>query len=67
LIIGIHSIEYSGLENYFYLFGALKDGKEWSSWDEIVKMSEEYGIPHGFEILIYFFKFQFCLKENLQN
>jgi hypothetical protein len=51
-MVGIHSIEYSGLENYFYLFGALKDGKEWTSWDEIVKMSKEFEIPHGFEILI---------------
>jgi hypothetical protein len=34
---GIHSIEYSNLESYFYIFG-VRDNNIWISWDEV----EEY-------------------------
>ena len=46
-MVGIHSIEYSNLDSYFYIFSALKNGKKWLSWDEIVEISKEYEIPHG--------------------
>ena len=34
-MFGIHSIEYDGLQSYFYVFGALKDGIQWMDWDEL--------------------------------
>lgn len=34
---GIHSIEYTNLESYFYIFG-VRDNNIWISWDEV----EEY-------------------------
>lgn len=43
-LFGIHSIEYDGLESFFYLFGALK-GTRWASWDEVERIAELTGIP----------------------
>ena len=41
---GVHSIEYDGLESFFYLFSALKDGIHWLSWDQIVELADEAGL-----------------------
>jgi hypothetical protein len=35
---GIHSIEYSNLESYFYLFGSRR-GTTWDSWDDVECLS----------------------------
>jgi ATP-dependent RNA circularization protein (DNA/RNA ligase family) len=46
-MFGIHSIEYSDLESYFYLFGVFdNDTKKWASWDKILEYAKEYDIPH---------------------
>jgi hypothetical protein len=42
---GIHSIEYSRLESYFYLFGAREDGNRWLSWTEIEEIAYLLDIP----------------------
>jgi hypothetical protein len=41
---GIHSIEYSDLESYFYLFG-VRDNGVWLSWDEVEEYSYILSIP----------------------
>lgn len=42
---GIHSIEYSNLESYFYLFGSRR-GTTWESWDEVeVSLSFFLDVP----------------------
>jgi hypothetical protein len=33
-LYAMHSIEYTGLEDYFFLF-AIRDGERWLSWDEV--------------------------------
>eukprot|EP00761_Pharyngomonas_kirbyi_P008618 gb/GECH01008630.1/.p1 GENE.gb/GECH01008630.1/~~gb/GECH01008630.1/.p1 ORF type:complete len:220 (+),score=45.72 gb/GECH01008630.1/:1-660(+) len=45
-MVGIHSIEYTQLKSYFYLFAVLnKDEDRWLSWDHIQELAEEYEIP----------------------
>ncbi len=34
-LYGLHSIEYTELEHYFYIF-AIRDGETWLSWEEVV-------------------------------
>ena len=41
---GIHSIEYPGLDSYFYLFGKRENGM-WASWDEVEEYSYVLDIP----------------------
>ena len=41
---GIHSIEYSNLSSYFYIFG-VRDGKIWISWDGVEEYSYLLDIP----------------------
>lgn len=41
---GIHSIEYTNLDSYFYMFG-IRDNLVWLSWDEIEEYSYLLGIP----------------------
>jgi len=41
---GIHSIEYSNLTSYFYLFG-VRDDYNWISWDEVEEYSYLLDIP----------------------
>jgi len=41
---GIHSIEYSRLESYFYMFGVL-DNNTWLSWREVEDYSYIYDLP----------------------
>lgn len=43
----IHSIEYSDLKSYFYIFAVFDHKyKRWLSWRDVVKCSEMWGIPH---------------------
>lgn len=41
---GIHSIEYTDLESYFYMFG-VRDNGYWLSWDEVEEYSYLLDIP----------------------
>ena len=41
---GIHSIKYTNLDSYFYMFG-IRDNLVWLSWDEIEEYSYLLGIP----------------------
>ena len=41
---GIHSIEYSDLTSYFYLFG-VRDNYNWISWDEVEEYSYILDVP----------------------
>ena len=43
-LYGIHSIEYSGLHDHFYIFG-IKDGDKWLSWTDVEYYSELFEIP----------------------
>jgi len=44
-MFGVHSIEYDGLSSYFYLFGALENGTNWLSWNQLTELAEEIGVP----------------------
>ncbi|MFW5720885.1 MAG: RNA ligase family protein [Bacteroidota bacterium] len=39
-----HSIEYSGLEHYFYIFG-IRDGSKWLSWGEVEFYAKLLNLP----------------------
>ena len=41
---GIHSIEYSNLSSYFYIFG-VRDGNIWISWDGVEEYSYLLDLP----------------------
>lgn len=41
---GIHSIEYTNLESYFYIFG-VRDNNKWISWSEVEEYSFLLDIP----------------------
>ena len=41
---GIHSIEYTDLTSYFYLFG-VRDNYNWVSWDEVEEYSYILDVP----------------------
>lgn len=41
---GIHSIEYTNLESYFYIFG-VRDNNKWVSWSEVEEYSFLLDIP----------------------
>jgi len=43
-LYAVHSIEYSGLESYFFLF-AIRDGERWLSWDEVEMYASLLGLP----------------------
>jgi RNA ligase len=43
-LYGLHSIEYSNLESYFYIF-AIRDGDKWLSWDEVVFYAQLLDLP----------------------
>ena len=44
-MMGIHSIEYTKLKSYYYLF-AVRNSERWYSWDEVKEFSEILNIPH---------------------
>jgi len=43
-LYAVHSIRYSGLENYFLLF-AIRDGDHWLSWKEVTEYAHLIDIP----------------------
>lgn len=43
-LYGIHSIEYTNLDHYFYIF-AIRDGDNWLSWDEVVFYANVLELP----------------------
>jgi hypothetical protein len=43
-LYAIHSIEYSRLEAYFYVF-AIRDGERWLAWDEVVFYANLLQLP----------------------
>lgn len=43
-LYGLHSIEYSHLEHYFYIF-AIRDGNKWLAWDEVVFYAQLLDLP----------------------
>lgn len=50
-LYGIHSIEYSRLESYFYLFAVRQNGR-WLSWDEVQFYAAMFDFPTVPEIPI---------------
>jgi hypothetical protein len=40
----VHSIEYTGLGSWFYLFAVRSDG-EWWGWDRVEQLAATLGIP----------------------
>ena len=42
---GIHSIEYTKLESYFYMFGA-RENEKWFSWDDVEIAAYMIGVPN---------------------
>lgn len=43
-LYGIHSIEYTHLQHYFYIFG-IREGEKWLSWDEVVDYAYILNLP----------------------
>jgi hypothetical protein len=43
-LYGLHSIEYTELDSYFYVF-AIRDGDTWLSWDEVVFYAQLLDLP----------------------
>lgn len=41
---GVHSIEYSKLESYFYVFG-VRRGNYWLSWDDVKEVATVFDFP----------------------
>ena len=44
-MFGVHSIEYDGLSSFFYIFAVLEEGRDWWSWDKVVQLADEIGVP----------------------
>ena len=66
---GIHSIEYSELKSYFYLFG-LRQGSLWASWEDIKELAflmDLQVVPTLFEGIIHDEKELQELVENLAS
>lgn len=59
---GIHSIEYTNLKSYFYLFG-IRDNDMWLSWDEV----EEYVYLLDLELVPVLFKGVVNSKNELEK
>lgn len=43
-LYAVHSIEYSNLTHYFYVF-AIRDGETWLSWDAVVEYAQILDLP----------------------
>jgi hypothetical protein len=65
-LYGIHSIEYSNLPAYFFLF-AVRDDKRWYSWNEIVEYSAILNIPTVPELYRGTFKDQAQFERTIEN
>jgi ATP-dependent RNA circularization protein (DNA/RNA ligase family) len=59
---GIHSIEYSNLKSYFYIFG-IRDNNIWVSWDKV----EEYSFLLDIPTVPVLFKGVVNTKEELKE
>ena len=45
-MVAVHSIEYTALSSYFYLFGVFDtEQKVWLSWDEVTGVADGIGVP----------------------
>jgi len=58
----VHSIEYSNLTSFFYVFAARRQG-EWLAWDEVVSLAEDLGLPTAPVV----FQGRFDSPEQLQS
>ena len=61
-LYGIHSIEYSDLKDYFYIF-AIRDQEKWLSWDEVKFYAETLALPTVPEIKRGVFSKKILLEE----
>lgn len=52
-LFAIHSIEYTNLSSYFYVFGVKKED-QWLSWNEVKEIASNYGWPTVPELSIDF-------------
>jgi hypothetical protein len=43
-LYGVHSIDYTKLDSYFYVF-AIRDGDTWLAWDEVVFYAQLLDLP----------------------
>lgn len=68
-LYAVHSLAYSDLEHYFYVF-AVRDGETWLSWDEVLEYAHILDLPvvpvlrrgHFSEILL-----KNAIEEQQQN
>ena len=65
-LYGIHSIAYSRLESYFYLF-AVREHDRWLSWDEVKFYADLFDFPTVPEITIQHPLADFCAKHADEN
>lgn len=61
-VYAIHSLEYTNLKSYFYLFG-VRDNDVWLSWDEV----EEYAYLLDLELVPVLFKGIVNSKKELED
>lgn len=61
-LYGVHSIEYSNLNSYFYIF-AIRENNNWLSWDDVKTYSQIIDIPTVPEIKRSFFDKNSMIKE----
>lgn len=65
-LYGIHSIAYSRLESYFYVF-AVREGGRWLSWEEVCFYAAMFDFPTVPEIPVRQPLKYFCEKEKDEN
>ena len=65
-LYGIHSIAYSRLESFFYLF-AVREGNRWLSWDEVRFYAAMFDFPTVPEIPIHHALNPFCQASKDEN
>lgn len=63
---GIHSIAYSKLESYYYMFGARENGR-WLSWEEVKFYAEMFDFPTVPEIKIKVSLKEYCSKHLIDG
>ena len=63
---GIHSIAYSNLESYFYVF-AVREGDRWLSWEEVKFYANLLDFPVVPEIPVRFDLNEFVAQETNEN
>lgn len=65
-MFGIHSIQYSKLESFFYVF-AIRDGERWLSWEEVTFYSKLLDFPTVPELPIKYKLSQFIQNNKSEN